>query len=191
LVAIIVLLITLGAVAAMGVPIVSAIVEVGTGLAVIGLLANVLTIPAVAPAGAIMIGLGVGIDYSLFVVGRYRAALSEGLSPVEAAGRTTATSGRAVVTAGSTVIVALAGLVVFQVLAVSVIALAIGIVVVISIMSAITLLPALLGLIGHRVDWGRIRIFNRPRRTPAGWRWSGLVTRAPSSRSCSPSRRWW
>jgi RND superfamily putative drug exporter len=179
LVAIIVLLITLGAVLAMGVPIVSAIVGVGTGLAVIGLLANVLTIPSVAPAAAIMIGLGVGIDYSLFVVGRYRAALAEGLSPEEAAGKTTATSGRAVVTAGSTVVVALAGLVVFAVPAVSVIALAIGIVVVITVLSAVTLLPAVLGVIGHRVDWGRIRIFNRPRPTSAGHRWAALVTRMP------------
>ncbi|HEX6311549.1 MAG TPA: MMPL family transporter [Acidimicrobiia bacterium] len=177
--AIIVLLIALGAVAAMGLPIVSAVVGVGTGLAVIGLLANVLTIPSVAPAGAIMIGLGVGIDYSLFVVARYRSALAEGLTPVDAAGKTTATSGRAVVTAGSTVIVALLGLLVFQVPAVSTIAYAIVVVVVISIVSAVTLLPAILGLVGRHVEWGRIRFVNRRRPEPGGRKWARFVTRVP------------
>ena len=179
LAAVVVLLFALGAVAAMGLPILSAIVGVGTGLAVIGLLANVLTIPAVAPAGAIMIGLGVGIDYSLFVVARYRTALADGMSPVEAAGRTTATSGRAVVTAGSTVIVALLGLLVFQVPAVSTIAYAIAAVVIVSIVSAVTLLPAVLGLVGHHVDWGRLRFVNRPRPEPGGRRWAAFVTRVP------------
>ncbi|MGH8985751.1 MAG: MMPL family transporter, partial [Acidimicrobiia bacterium] len=177
--AVIVLLIALGAVAAMGLPIIAAIVGVGTGLAAIGLLANVLTVPSVAPAGAIMIGLGVGIDYSLFIVARYRGALTDGLSPVEAAGKTTATSGRAVVTAGSTVIVALLGLLVFEVPAVSTIAYAIAIVVVISIISAVTLLPAVLGLVGRHVDWGRIPLFNRPGKEPRGRRWAAFVTRVP------------
>jgi putative drug exporter of the RND superfamily len=180
--AIIVLLITLGAVAAMGIPIISALVGVGTGLAVIKLVANVLTVPAVAPAAAIMIGLGVGIDYSLFVVGRFKAGLAEGLSVEEAAGKTVATSGRAVVTAGSTVIVALFGLFVFQVPAVSVIALAIAIVVVISIIGAVTLLPALCGLLGHHIDWGRLR-FSHPEgregHTPMGMRWVRFVTKVP------------
>jgi RND superfamily putative drug exporter len=180
LAAIVILLITLAAVAAMGIPILSAIVGVGTGLAVIGLLANVFTIPAIAPAGAIMIGLGVGIDYSLFVVGRYRAFLADGVTPEEAAGKTTATSGRAIVTAGATVIVALVGLVIFEVPAVSVIAGAIAIVVAISILSAITLLPAVLGLVGRRVDWGRLRFLNRPGRAGAGTRWAALVTRVPA-----------
>ena len=177
--AVIVLLIALGAVAAMGLPIIAAIVGVGTGLAAIGLLANVLTVPSVAPAGAIMIGLGVGIDYSLFIVARYRGALTDGLSPVEAAGKTTATSGRAVVTAGSTVIVALLGLLVFEVPAVSTIAYAIAIVVVISIFSAVTLLPAVLGLVGRHIDWGRIPLFNRPGKEPRGRRWAAFVTRVP------------
>jgi len=177
--AVIVLLIALGAVAAMGLPIIAAVVGVGTGLAAIGLLANVLTVPSVAPAGAIMIGLGVGIDYSLFIVARYRGALTDGLSPVEAAGKTTATSGRAVVTAGSTVIVALLGLLVFEVPAVSTIAYAIAIVVVISIFSAVTLLPAVLGLVGRHIDWGRIPLFNRPGKEPRGRRWAAFVTRVP------------
>lgn len=179
LAAIIVLLVALGAVAAMGLPIVSAIVGVGTGLAGIGLLANVLTVPSIAPAAAIMIGLGVGIDYSLFVVARYRTGLADGLTPVEAAGRTTATSGHAVVTAGSTVIVALLGLLVFQVPAVSTIAYAIVLVVAISIVSAVTLLPAVLGLVGRNVDWGRIRFVNRPRPEPGGRKWARFVTRVP------------
>ena len=179
LAAIIVLLIALGAVAAMGIPIVSAIVGVGTGLAGIGLASNAITVPAVAPAAAIMIGLGVGIDYSLFVVARYRQALDDGLTPVDAAGKTTATSGRAVVTAGSTVIVALLGLLVFEVPAVSTIAYAIALVVVVSIVSAVTLLPAVLGLVGRHIDWGRIRFFNRPRPESGGHKWAKLVTRVP------------
>ncbi|MGH9031440.1 MAG: MMPL family transporter [Acidimicrobiia bacterium] len=179
LAAIVVLLIALGAVAAMGLPIIAAIVGVGSGLAAIGLLSNVLTVPSVAPAGAIMIGLGVGIDYSLFIVARYRGALSDGLPPVEAAGKTTATSGRAVVTAGSTVIVALLGLLVFEVPAVSTIAYSIAIVVVISIVAAVTLLPAVLGLVGRHVDWGRIPFLDRAGREPGGRRWATLVTRVP------------
>jgi len=180
--AIIVLLITLGAVAAMGIPIVSALVGVGTGLAVIALMANVLTIPAVAPAAASMIGLGVGIDYSLFVVGRFKNGLAEGLTPEEAAGKTVATSGRAVVTAGSTVIVALLGLFVFQVPAVSVIALAIAVVVIISIVAAVTLLPAACGLLGHHIDWGKVRFVHpegREGHEAMGMRWVRFVTKVP------------
>jgi putative drug exporter of the RND superfamily len=180
--AIIVLLITLGAVAAMGIPIVSALVGVGTGLAIITLVANVLTVPSVASSGAIMIGLGVGIDYSLFIVGRYKSGLAQGLEPIDAAGKSIATSGRAVVTAGSTVIVALLGLAVFQVPAVTVIALAIAIVVVVSIAAALTLLPAFCGLLGHNVNWGRIRFVHpegREGHERQGLRWIRFVTRVP------------
>jgi RND superfamily putative drug exporter len=180
--AIIVLLITLGAVAAMGIPIISAIVGVGIGVALITLLANVFTVPSVAPAAAIMIGLGVGIDYSLFVVGRFKSELANGLDVEAAAGKTLATSGRAVLTAGSTVIVALLGLAVFQVPAVSVIALSIGVVVVVSIAAALTLLPALCGLLGRHVEWGRLHFIHalpREGHEGNGRRWIGWVTRVP------------
>ncbi|MGH9027584.1 MAG: MMPL family transporter, partial [Acidimicrobiia bacterium] len=180
--AIIVLLITLGAVAAMGIPIVSAIVGVGTGVALISVMANVLTVPSVAPAAAIMIGLGVGIDYSLFVVGRFKGELANGLDPDAAAGKTLATSGRAVLTAGSTVIVALLGLFVFQVPAVSVIALAIAVVVIVSIGAALTLLPAMCGLLGHHVEWGRLHFVHplpREDHESNGRRWIRFVTRVP------------
>ncbi|MGF1471326.1 MAG: MMPL family transporter, partial [Rubrobacteraceae bacterium] len=108
--AMIILLFTFGTVVAMGLPIVTAILGLGAGLGIVTLLSNVLTVPTAAPALATMIGLGVGIDYALFIVTRYRDQLAEGLEAKESAARATPTGGGGVVLAGSTVIKARVGL---------------------------------------------------------------------------------
>ena len=142
--AIIILLVAFGTVAAMPLPIVTALFAVVTGLSLIGLLGHVMDVPDVAPTLGIMIGLGVGIDYSLFIVTRHRGFLAEGDPMVESVGRAVATSGSAVVFAGGTVVIALCSLALAGIPLVSAMGLAAAVVVVVAIVAAITLLPAIL-----------------------------------------------
>ncbi|WP_406000319.1 MMPL family transporter [Streptomyces sp. NBC_00829] len=156
-VAIVVLLIGFGSVIAAGVPLVTALVSVICGLAVLGLIAAAFTFATVSPTLATMIGLGVGIDYALFLLTRHRQNLMDGADPVSAAGRAVATSGRAVLVSGCTVIIALAGLSVSGVSFISKLGVAAAITVVSAVAGALTLVPALLGLIGRRIDKYRVR----------------------------------
>ena len=110
-VAVIVLLVAFGSVVAMGIPIGTALFGVAIGLAGVGVLAGFADVPSVSPMLATMIGLGVGIDYALFVVTRHRQFLEDGLPVVEAAGRANATAGQSVLFAGATVVIAISGLV--------------------------------------------------------------------------------
>src|SRR4051812_6823298 len=109
-VAIIVLLLAFGSVYAAGLPILSAALAVATALGLLGMLSSAVTFATVSPTLAIMMGLGVGIDYGLFLITRHRQYVIDGVDPVTAAGRTTAAGGRAVLTAAVTVIIALLGL---------------------------------------------------------------------------------
>ncbi len=109
-VAVVVLLVGFGSVLAAGVPLLTALISVVGGLAVLGLLAAAFTFATVSPTLATMIGLGVGIDYALFLITRHRQNVLDGADPVRAAGQAAATSGRAVLVSGCTVIIALAGL---------------------------------------------------------------------------------
>ena len=156
-VAIIVLLIGFGSVIAAVVPLVTALAGVIVGLACLGLVAAALTFASVSPTLATMIGLGVGIDYALFLLTRHRQLLMDGLSPVAAAGRAVATSGRAVLVSGCTVIVALAGLYVSQVQFIGRLGVAAAITVLTAVAGALILVPALLGLIGRRIDRLHVR----------------------------------
>ncbi|MFJ7048155.1 MMPL family transporter [Streptomyces sp. NPDC101112] len=156
-VAIVVLLIGFGSVIAAGLPLVTALLSVVGGLACLGLLAAAFTFATVSPTLATMIGIGVGIDYSLFLMTRHRQALMDGADPVRAAGRATATSGHAVLVSGCTVIVALAGLYASGVSFIGKLGLAAATTVVSAIVGALTLLPALLGLIGRRIDRYHVR----------------------------------
>ncbi|MCZ7530985.1 MAG: MMPL family transporter [Acidimicrobiia bacterium] len=155
-VAIIVLLFAFGSVVAMGLPLVTALIGLGLGLSVVTISANFLDIGTVAPVIATMIGLGVGIDYALFVVTRHREHLHQGMTVAEAAARANATAGQAVVFAGVTVVIAILGLQFIGIPFVATLGSAAAIVVGAAVLTAITLLPALLGLVGHKIDKLRV-----------------------------------
>ena len=179
---IVILAFTFGTLVAAGMPIMVALVGLATGLGLIGLLGHVLDIPVVAPTLATMLGLGVGIDYALFIVFRYRDELHAGLTVKDAVARAMATSGSAVVFAGCTVIIALLALLVAQVPMLGAMGYASAIAVFAAVLTAITLLPATLALLGPRID--ALRLPGRHSSGgPAGdniWaRWAAMVTRHP------------
>ncbi|MFD8597853.1 MMPL family transporter [Kitasatospora sp. NPDC059646] len=156
-VAVLVLLAGFGSVVAAGLPLVSALVAVVVGLGLLGLLAALTTFATVAPTLATMIGLGVGIDYALFLLTRHRQNLMDGADPPTAAGHAVATSGRAVLISGCTVVIALAGLSVSGIGFMAKLGLAAGVTVVTAVCGALTLLPATMGLIGRRMDRFTVR----------------------------------
>ncbi|MFJ2777593.1 MMPL family transporter [Kitasatospora sp. NPDC087315] len=178
----VVLVLTLGSLVAAGLPLLTAFVGVGVAMAALLALSGSFEIITTAPVLALMVGLAVGIDYALFIVSRHRRHLAEGLEPDEAAARANATAGSAVVFAGLTVVVALAGLAVADVPFLTVMGLAASGAVVVAVLVAITLLPALLGFAGRAVD--RLPVRRRapraePGRPPMGERWARFVVRRP------------
>src|SRR3954447_22016922 len=146
-----VLAIAFGSLWATLLPLFTAVLALGCGLSLTGLLAHVIDIATFSPTLATLIGLGVGIDYSLFVVTRHRNAIKAGREPEAACVRALNTSGRAVLFAGATVIVALLGLLVLGVSFLNGVAVASAIVVLTVMTAAVTLIPALLGVFGMRV----------------------------------------
>ncbi len=156
-VAIVVLLVGFGSVLAAGLPLLTALISVIGGLACLGLLAAAFSFATVSPTLATMIGLGVGIDYALFLITRHRQNLMDGKDPVRSAGQAAATSGRAVLVSGCTVIVALAGLSASGVSFIGKLGLAAAVTVVSAVLGALTVVPALLGLIGAHIDRYRVR----------------------------------
>jgi putative drug exporter of the RND superfamily len=179
--AVIVLLFTFGTVVAMGLPIFTAIIGLVIGLAGITLLSHAATVPTVAPTLATMIGLGVGIDYALFIVTRHLEQRRDGMQTRESIARAIASSGGAVVFAGSTVMVALLSLAVVDIPLVTTLGYTSALVVAIAVLAAITLLPAVLGLVGDRIDRLPVPLPHRaPDDHPHGWlRWGGFVARHP------------
>ena len=151
-IAVIVLLVAFGSVIAAGIPIGSAIFGIFIGLGLVTVMAGFTDVPSVSPLIATMIGIGVGIDYALFVVTRHRAFMAEGKDPVESAALANATAGTAVLFAGSTVVVALIGLVLAGIPSIATMGYASAITVAVAMAGAVTLLPAFLGLAGHRID---------------------------------------
>jgi RND superfamily putative drug exporter len=147
----VVLAIAFGSLWATLLPLFSAVLALGCGLSLTGLLAHAIDIATFAPTLATLIGLGVGIDYSLFVVTRHRNAIKAGRDPEAACVRALNTSGRAVLFAGGTVIVALLGLFVLGISFLNGVAVASAIVVLVTMTAAVTLIPAFLGMIGMRV----------------------------------------
>jgi putative drug exporter of the RND superfamily len=179
--AMLILVLVFGTVTAMVLPIAAAIFGVACGLSLISLLGHLVAVPDVAPTVATMIGLGVGIDYSLFIVTRARAARHEGMSVHDAIGHAAATSGSAVAFAGGTVVIALLALAVSGVSLITVLGQAAAIVVVVAVLASMTLLPAMLGLCGDGIE--RLRV-GRDRRPTLGhsafWqRWGERLARRP------------
>lgn len=181
-VAMIVLLIAFGSFVAMGLPIGMALFGLVVGITSMKLVTYLIDIPAWAPELAAMVGLGVGIDYALFLVTRHRENLAAGMAVPEAVGRALATAGQAVIFAGGTVVVAILGLLVAGIPFVTGGGVAISAMVLVMVLASVTLLPALLGLAGHRIN-GRQRRgadgARRPNHRPStGWyRWGAHVTR--------------
>ncbi len=152
LAAIIILLLAFGSVLAMGLPIGTALFGLGVGIGIVGLASNLMNMPEFSSQMTAMIGLGVGIDYALFIVTRYRENLRDGLDPEEATVEAVDSAGRAVIFAGITVMISLLGLFVVGVEFVRGLAVAGATGVLVMMIAAITLLPALLGFVGRRID---------------------------------------
>ncbi|MCX2925101.1 MMPL family transporter [Streptomyces sp. NEAU-W12] len=151
LVAAVVLVVTFGSLVAAGMTLLNALIGVAVGMAGLFSLTGVIELTSTAPVLALMLGLAVGIDYSLFITSRYRQYLAEGLQPEEAAGRATGTAGSAVVFAGATVVIALAGLSVVGIPFLSVMGLAAAGTVAVAVLVALTLLPAFLAFAGKKI----------------------------------------
>jgi RND superfamily putative drug exporter len=152
LAAIVILLITFGTVTAMVLPIATAIVGLISALSMITLLSHVAEIPTVAPTLATMIGLGVGIDYALFIVTRHRHQLQDGMDVRESIAQATATSGGAVVFAGITVVIALCSLLAANIPFIGAMGTSAAVSVLVAVLAAVTLLPALLGALDYRIN---------------------------------------
>ncbi len=150
-VAALILLVAFGSLLAAGLPLAVALFGLLVGASSIPLLGLLLDIPVWAPVMAAMVGLGVGIDYALFLLSRHREHLAEGLPVAESVGRSLATAGLAVVFAGGTVVVSILGLAFAGLPFVSAAGVAISAVVLVMVLAAVTLLPALLGLAGQRL----------------------------------------
>lgn len=186
-VAAIVLVITFGSLIAAGLPLLTALIGVGIGVSSITALANVLDLGSTTSTLAMMIGLAVGIDYALFIVSRYRAELAEGRERDEAAGRAAGTAGSAVVFAGLTVVIALVGLAVVNIPMLTKMGFAAAGTVVIAVLVALTLVPAILGFAGKKVlpAGTKSRLFGKGRPAEAepkangGTRWARFVLRRP------------
>ncbi|OLZ64927.1 hypothetical protein AV521_33780 [Streptomyces sp. IMTB 2501] len=184
-VAAVVLFLAFGSLAASLLPIATALVGVGTAYAGIGLLGHAMTVADFAPMLGMLIGLGVGIDYALFIVTRHRRGLNRGLSVTEAAVNAVATTGRAVVFAGATVCIALLGMLTLRLGFLNGVAVAASLTVVLTVAASVTLLPALLSYLGSRALSRRERrrlAEHGPRpELPTGLaaRWSALVERRP------------
>lgn len=184
-VAAVVLFLAFGSLAATLLPIATALIGVGTAYAAIGLLGHAMNVADFAPMLGMLIGLGVGIDYALFIVTRHRRGLRQGLPVAEAAQRAVTTSGRAVIFAGATVCLALLGMLVLRLSFLNGVAVAAALTVALTVAASITLLPALLGLMGMRALSRRERrrlAEDGPRtRTVPGLatRWASFVERHP------------
>ncbi|MGW0913860.1 MMPL family transporter [Streptomyces sp. NPDC002784] len=150
-VALAVLALTFGSLLAAGMPLLTAFVGIGTGLAGLLALSSGVTVSSTALSLALMLGLAVGIDYALFVLSRHRTQLAQGMEPRESAGRAVGTAGSAVVFAGTTVVIALVGLVVVRIPFLTVMGLSAAATVLIAVLVAVTLLPALFGFAGARL----------------------------------------
>jgi putative drug exporter of the RND superfamily len=182
LAAALILVVAFGSVVAAGVPILTAVVGVGIAMAGVSLWANVLDTASFTPQVAAMIGIGVGIDYALFIVTRYRAALDRGAQREDAVAEAMGTAGRAVVFAGCTVVVSLLGMLVMGLSFLHGLAVGTSCAVLVAVLAAVTLVPAMLGVLGRRIDSLHIGRRRPPSPTGGAWaRWARFVQRRPAA----------
>lgn len=167
----VILLLAFGSIIAMGLPIGMALFGLALGVTSMGLITYLIDIPSWAPQMAAMIGLGVGIDYALFILTRHREYLAEGFSVDDAAGRSLATAGQSVLFAGGTVTISVLGLAIAGLPFMTAAAVATSVVVGVMVLSSLTLLPAFLGLAGHRLARQRFGRRTDARGTTVGARW--------------------
>ncbi|MEW2519485.1 MMPL family transporter [Actinacidiphila alni] len=181
LIAAVVLVVTFGSLVAAGLPLLTALFGVGLAVLSITLASSVVDLSSSTSTLALMLGLAVAIDYALFIVSRYRGELRNGHEPEEAAGRALGTAGSAVVFAGLTVIIALAGLSVIGIGMLTDLGLGAAFAVVVAVVIALTLLPAMLGFAGARIATGKLtsRRMRSADHEPMGVRWSQFVLRNP------------
>ncbi len=184
LAAVVILLFTFGSVVAMGLPLLTALFALGVGISLVTLGTHVFDTADFATQLAAMIGLGVGIDYALFILTRFRNGLDEGLEPQPAVVKAVDTAGRAVLFAGLTVIISLLGMLLLGVTFLYGVAIAAAIAVTMTMIASLTLLPALLAIAGRRVD--RLRLPGLGKRRPMSemelgrwYRWSAMIQRHP------------
>jgi len=154
--AVIILLVAFGSVLAMGLPIITALFGIGIGISSVSLFSHFISLPDFTTELASMIGIGVGIDYALFIVTRFRQGLDEGLSPEQSTATAINTAGRSVIFAGITVVISLLGMVLINIGFIQGLGIGAATVVAVTMLASITLLPAVLGFVRERID--RLRI---------------------------------
>lgn len=182
LAAVVILLVAFGSILAMGLPIGTALFGIGCGVALVGVATRFMSIPDFTTPAAAMVGIGVGIDYALFIITRYRQGLHDGRTPEDAVVLAINTAGRAVLFAGTTVVIAVMGMVLMNLSSINGVAVGIALAVLMTMFAALTLLPALLGFTGDKIDK-----FGLPHRKQAEgdvrasfwYRWSRLIQRRP------------
>jgi RND superfamily putative drug exporter len=181
LAAVLILLFTFGSVLAMGLPIMTALFGIGIGLTLVTVLSHVMAMPEFTTQLASMIGIGVGVDYALFIVTRYRQGLHDGLDPERSVVLAIDTAGRAVLFAGTTVVISLFGLFLMGVAFVRGLAVGTSLTVALIMLASITLLPSVLGFAGVNVDKLSVRRHRKEgvSRRSVAFRWSRLVQRRP------------
>ena len=180
--AVIILLVAFGSLLAMALPVATALFGIACGFAIIAIMTRFLATPEFTTATAAMVGIGVGIDYALIIVTRYRQGLRDGLAPREATVLALDTSGRAVVFAGLTVVISLLGIFLMNLDFMRAVAVAAVAAVAMTMLAAVTLLPALLGFVGHTID--RFGLPHRGHAEGNGrhsfwYRWSRLIQAHP------------
>jgi RND superfamily putative drug exporter len=183
LAAMVILLVSFGSLLAMGLPILSAIMGIGIGLAILEVLTHVIEVPNFSPIVAAMIGIGVGIDYALFIVTRYRQSLHAGQDPEQATVTAITTAGKAVLFAGTTVIISVLGLLLMNLPFLQGMAVGSAAAVLVTMIASVTLLPAMLGFVGLTIDKFKLPIIggNPAKHHRAGFwfRWSRLIQKRP------------
>src|SRR4051794_32138287 len=182
LAALVILLIAFGSLVAASLPIATAVFGLAISFGVLDLISHGQTVPTFAPELAALLGIGVGIDYALFIVTRYRERLADGHVPLDAVATAMSTSGKAVLFAGGTVVVSLLGLLVVGLPYITGAAISAIAAVLLVMSSALTLLPALLGALGPRID--RLSLHRKRRRISTddtwAWKWSRVIQRRPA-----------
>jgi RND superfamily putative drug exporter len=180
--AIIILLVAFGSVIAMGLPILTALFGIGCGAALVGLFTRVMAVPEFSTQVSAMIGIGVGIDYALLLVSRYRDSLRDGMEPEEAVVHSLDTSGRAVLFAGLTVVISLLGMFMMDLDAMRAVSISALLAVLMTMSAALTLLPALMGFAGRNIDrFGLPHRKEKPGQIHHSiwWRWSRVIQAHP------------